>query len=85
MQQIIVEETQLQMDPTREDGSVVAVGTGKLLTFPAQMVLTSIGYRSTPVDGLPFDVRRGLSLKKNSLSLFLLFSAYSLTQRFLFS
>lgn len=36
-----------------------AVGTGTFEELPAQLVLKSIGYRSLPVAGLPFDTRSG--------------------------
>jgi len=37
------------------DGRTVAVGTGETEVIEAQLVLRSVGYRGTPVDGLPFD------------------------------
>lgn len=39
----------------REDGSLVARGTGEFETIPAQMVLRSVGYRGSALPGLPFD------------------------------
>lgn len=37
-----------------------AVGTGKYETLETGLVLRSVGYRSIPVPGLPFDDRRGV-------------------------
>ena len=34
--------------------------TGKLETIPAQLILISIGYKSLPVPGVPFDPKRGV-------------------------
>ena len=36
-----------------------AIGTGELYTIPADLVVTCIGYRSTPIDGVPFDEKGG--------------------------
>ena len=36
-----------------------AVGTGELYTIPADLVVTCIGYRSSPIDGVPFDEKAG--------------------------
>jgi ferredoxin--NADP+ reductase len=44
----------------REDGSLAAVGTGEEETIDCGVILRSIGYRGRPVDGLPFDERRGI-------------------------
>lgn len=35
-------------------------GTGVMHTLPAQLVLESIGYKSLPLEGAPFDARRGV-------------------------
>lgn len=37
-----------------------AVGTGITEDLPAQLVLESIGYKSCPIDGAPFDSKRGI-------------------------
>lgn len=42
-----------------EGGDVVAKGTGQFVEVEAQLVLKSIGYRSLPIPGLPFDHRSG--------------------------
>ena len=36
-----------------------AVGTGKTYRIPADIVVTCIGYRSSPIDGVPFEERAG--------------------------
>ena len=36
-----------------------AIGTGETYQVPADMVVTCIGYRSSPIDGVPFDERAG--------------------------
>ncbi|KAL6984774.1 adrenodoxin-NADP(+) reductase [Sarracenia purpurea var. burkii] len=41
-------------------GKQVAVGTGQFEDFECRLVLKSIGYKSVPVDGLPFDAYKGI-------------------------
>ncbi len=36
-----------------------AVGTGETYEIPADIVVSCIGYRSSPIDGVPFDERQG--------------------------
>ena len=36
-----------------------AVGTGETYTLPADLVVSCIGYRSSPIDGVPFEERAG--------------------------
>ncbi len=36
-----------------------AVGTGEVRRFPADLVVSCIGYRSVPIPGVPFDERAG--------------------------
>ncbi|KAL2929101.1 NADPH:adrenodoxin oxidoreductase mitochondrial [Bienertia sinuspersici] len=43
-----------------DSGRQVAVGTGAFEDTACGLVLKSIGYKSVPVDGLPFDPRRGV-------------------------
>lgn len=51
----------LRVEKTALVGSpAVAQGTGEFEVIPAQMVLVSIGYRSLPLPGVPFDARRGV-------------------------
>lgn len=53
-----VERTKLAMPA---DGSAPrAVGTGEFEELEAQLVLKSIGYRSLPLEGVPFDASRGV-------------------------
>uniref|UniRef100_A0A2N9H213 NADPH:adrenodoxin oxidoreductase, mitochondrial n=1 Tax=Fagus sylvatica TaxID=28930 RepID=A0A2N9H213_FAGSY len=42
------------------DGKRIAVGTGQFEDLKCGMVLKSIGYKSVPVDGLPFDHHKGV-------------------------
>jgi len=37
-----------------------AVGTGEVARLPADLVISCIGYRTTPIPGVPFDERQGL-------------------------
>ena len=48
---VTVEETQLEAGK--------AVGTGKSYTIPADVVIACIGYRTSPIPGIPFDERAG--------------------------
>jgi hypothetical protein len=57
VQAIKVEKTRLVADPAR---GTVAVGTGEYEEYPVQLVLKSIGYKSLPLPGLPFDNRQGV-------------------------
>ena len=36
-----------------------AIGTGDIYKIPADLVVTCIGYRSSPIEGVPFDNRAG--------------------------
>ena len=36
-----------------------AVGTGETYTLPAELVVSCIGYRSSPIEGVPFEERAG--------------------------
>jgi ferredoxin/flavodoxin---NADP+ reductase len=42
------------------EGRLGAQATGELETIPAGLVLRAIGYRGTPLPGVPFDERRGV-------------------------
>lgn len=55
---VVAEITHVVPDQAR--GGVKAQGTGEMVHIPAQMVLKSIGYRSLPLPGVPFDARRGV-------------------------
>jgi ferredoxin--NADP+ reductase len=43
-----------------EDGSIRAKDTGERETIECGLVLRSIGYKGVPIEGVPFDERRGL-------------------------
>ncbi|WP_037075128.1 FAD-dependent oxidoreductase [Pseudonocardia spinosispora] len=45
---------------TAEDGWVSAHDTGERETVETGLVLRAVGYRGVPIDGLPFDERRGI-------------------------
>jgi ferredoxin--NADP+ reductase len=57
-ERIVVERTQL-------DDSGRAVGTGETYDVPASLVVTSIGYSTAPMDGVPYDERGGKLLNDN--------------------
>jgi ferredoxin--NADP+ reductase len=55
--------TAIRMERTRvENGR--AVGTGATFDVPCGLVLTCIGSRAEPIDGVPFDPRRGIVLNE---------------------
>ncbi len=54
---VVVERNRLVPDG---NGGVKAEGTGIRRTIAAGLVLRSVGYRSVPVPGVPFDDKRGL-------------------------
>lgn len=41
-------------------GDIKASGTGQFETIPAGLILRSVGYKGTPLPGVPFDVRNGV-------------------------
>jgi len=51
-EKIVVERTELD-----ENGA--ARGTGETYEVPASLIVTSIGYTSAPIDGVPYDERGG--------------------------
>lgn len=51
VQEIAIEHTKI------EKGR--AVGTGEIARLPADLVISCIGYRSVPIEGVPFDERAG--------------------------
>jgi ferredoxin--NADP+ reductase len=57
-EKIIVERTKL-------DESDRAVGTGEIYEVPASLVISSIGYSTPPLDGVPYDERGGKFLNEN--------------------
>lgn len=50
-----VERNHLEMGP----GGVTAKGTGRIEFIPASLVFRAVGYRGRPIEGLPWDARRG--------------------------
>jgi len=42
-----------------DDGDMKAVGTGEYETLPAGMILRSVGYKGTPLPGVPYNSRSG--------------------------
>lgn len=53
----------LRLEKTRLEAGR-AVGTGETFEVPCGLVVTSIGYRSAPLAGLPFDEARGVVLNQ---------------------
>jgi ferredoxin--NADP+ reductase len=51
-ERVIVERTRLTADGAAE-------GTGETYTVPAGLVVSCIGYRTSPIPGVPFDTRAG--------------------------
>ena len=51
--------TGVEVERTAVDGDGRAVGTGELEVLPADLVVRSVGYRGTPLPGLPVDERVG--------------------------
>lgn len=49
----------LVVERTRLDERDQAVGTGETYEIPATLIVTSIGYSTPPMDGLPYDERHG--------------------------
>jgi ferredoxin--NADP+ reductase len=40
-------------------GEIIASGTGHYETIPAGMILRSVGYKGSPLPGVPYDTRKG--------------------------
>ncbi|HKH40452.1 MAG TPA: FAD-dependent oxidoreductase [Solirubrobacterales bacterium] len=57
VERIVVAKNELQRD---DSGRLRAVDTGERETIDCGLVLRSIGYKGIPIDGIPFDERRGL-------------------------
>ncbi|MEU4871453.1 FAD-dependent oxidoreductase [Streptomyces sp. NPDC021608] len=49
----------VRLERTAPDGHGAVTGTGRYEDVEAQLVLRSVGYRGTPVEGLPFDAGSG--------------------------
>ena len=52
VERVVIERTRLDKDGR-------AVGTGENYTIPAAMVVSCIGYRTPPIEGVPYDVKLG--------------------------
>lgn len=52
VERVVVERTEL-------DALDNAIGTGETYTVPAGLVVSCIGYRTPPIDGVPYDDRAG--------------------------
>lgn len=52
VERVVIERTKL-------DDRGAAVGTGETYTIPASLVISCIGYRTPPIDGVPYDDRAG--------------------------
>lgn len=52
VERVIVERTRL-------DADLNAIGTGEMYVIPASLVVSCIGYRTPPIDGVPYDQSRG--------------------------
>ena len=52
--------TGIEMERTASDQLGRMVGTGEMLRYDVGAVYRAIGYRSTPVPGIPFDAERGV-------------------------
>lgn len=49
----------LIVERTRLDASGASIGTGERYAIPCSMVVSCIGYRTFPVEGVPYDTARG--------------------------
>jgi ferredoxin--NADP+ reductase len=49
-----------EYERTRPDGEGGVVGTGEIRHVPVQAVYRAVGYFGSPLDGVPFDERRGV-------------------------
>ena len=52
--------TGFRYERTRPDGSGGVQGTGEIRDVPVQAVYRAVGYFGSPLDGIPFDERRGV-------------------------
>jgi ferredoxin--NADP+ reductase len=49
----------LLVERTRLDADLQAVGTGETYAVPCGLVVSCIGYRTPPIEGIPYDERNG--------------------------
>lgn len=50
----------VRFEKTSIDDDGNAIGTGEFFDIPADLVVTAIGYRSSPLTGITFDEKRGI-------------------------
>ena len=50
----------IRVERTAPDGAGGAKGTGEIREYPVQAVYRAVGYFGSPLDGIPFDDRRGV-------------------------
>lgn len=50
----------IRYERTKADGAGQVVGTGEFREIPIQQVYRAVGYFGSPLDGIPFDERRGV-------------------------
>ncbi|MEO0500355.1 MAG: FAD-dependent oxidoreductase [Pseudomonadota bacterium] len=51
--------TAIEVERTRIDEDGRAAGTGKMRIIPCDLVISAIGYRTSPIDDVPYDEGRG--------------------------
>lgn len=73
---VVVEATRVE---SGTEGQARVVGTGATHRVPAQLVLESIGYRSLPLPGVPYDARRGVVPNRCVLCVVLRLSTHSVS------
>lgn len=49
----------LKIEHNKLDENMNAVGSGEFETLPVQMVLRSVGYKGLPMEGVPYNARKG--------------------------
>src|SRR5690606_6949927 len=52
--------TGIRMERTEPDGEGGVRGTGEIREYPVQAVYRAVGYFGSPLDGIPFDEKRGV-------------------------
>ncbi len=52
--------TGIRMERTALQGDGSVKGTGEFIDYPVQAVYRAVGYYSSPIEGVPFDVERGV-------------------------
>jgi ferredoxin--NADP+ reductase len=62
---VAVEEGKIVVERTTLDDAGRAAGTGETYDVPASLVISSIGYSTPPMEGVPYDQRGGKFLNEN--------------------